>query len=314
MAKRKSEADPLLAGNSANIKHIVLSPSDKVFYTLVYAITALSALVVIYPLIYILSASFSSGEAVTTGRVVLWPVDFSIEGYIKVFRYPDVFIGYRNTIFYTTVGTLINVFMTLICAYPLARKGLPHKGVIMFIFTFTMMFSGGLIPTYLLVNSLGMVNTPFAMLIPGALAVYQMIITRTFIQNTIPDELLESVKIDGCNDFRFFSQFIVPLSQAVIAVIALQYAVGHWNTYFSAMIYLSNKNLYPLQIFLRQILVMSQFEAQDLFDQETASAIQGMKDLMKYALIVVSTAPILCIYPFLQKYFVRGIMIGSLKG
>jgi multiple sugar transport system permease protein/putative aldouronate transport system permease protein len=314
MTQKKGEADALLAGNSANIRHIILSPSDKAFYAIVYTVTALAALLVIYPLIYILSASFSSGEAVTMGRVVLWPVDFSIDGYIKVFRYPDVFVGYRNTIFYTVAGTAINVFMTLICAYPLARKGLPHKGLIMFLFTFTMMFSGGLIPTYLLVNSLGMVNTPFAMLVPGALAVYQMIITRTFIQSTIPDELLESVKIDGCSDFRFFTQFIIPLSQAVIAVIALQYAVGHWNTYFSAMIYLSSKNLYPLQIFLRQILVMSQFDTQDLFDQETASAIQGMKDLMKYALIVVSTAPILCIYPFLQKYFVRGIMIGSLKG
>ena len=301
-------------GFPARKNHIRLSLSDRFFYTFVYAATGLAALLVIYPLIYILSASFSSGEAVTMGKVVLWPVDFSIEGYLRVFRYPDVFIGYRNTLIYTSLGTLINIAMTLICAYPLARKGLPHKGFIMFIFTFTMMFGGGLIPTYLLVHSLGMVNTPFAMLFPGAMAVYQMIITRTFIQNTIPDELLESAKIDGCNDFRFFSQFIIPLSQAVIAVIALQYAVGHWNTYFNAMIYLSNKNLYPLQIFLRQILVMSQFETQDLFDKETASAIQGMKDLMKYALIVVSTVPILCIYPFLQKYFVRGIMIGSLKG
>ena len=299
-----------------SIKHqkIKLCTSDRVFFAIAYVLIILLTAVVLYPLVYILSASFSSGEAVTMGRVVLWPVDFSIEGYKKVFDYKDVWIGYRNTLFYVAVGTVINVIMTLMCAYPLARKGLPHKGFIMFIFTFTMMFSGGLIPTYLLVNSLHMVNTVWAMLIPGAMAVYQMIITRTFFQSTIPDELIESAKIDGCSDFRFFASFVIPLSQAVIAVIALQYAVGHWNSYFNALIYLQNKNLYPLQIFLRQILVMSQFEAQDIFDEETAAIMQGMKDLIKYSLIVVSTAPILCMYPFLQKYFVKGVMIGSLKG
>lgn len=293
---------------------IRLSASDRIFFGVSYTVLALLTLIVLYPIVYVLSASFSSGEAVTMGKVFLWPVDFSIEGYKKVFGYSDVFIGYRNTIFYTVTGTLINVFMTLICAYPLSRKGLPHKGVIMMLFTFTMVFGGGLIPTYLVVNSLGMVNTVWAMLIPGAMAVYQMIITRTFLQNTIPDELLESAKLDGCNDFMFFGYFILPLSKAVIAVIALQYAVGHWNRYFDAMIYLFKKQLQPLQIFLRQILVMSQFDAQDLFDQETSSAIQGMKDLIKYSLIVVSTVPILCVYPFLQKYFVHGVMIGSLKG
>ncbi len=300
-----------MQGKSTKIK---LAASDRVFFTIAYVFLTLLTIIVLYPLVYILSASFSSGEAVTMGRVFLWPVDFSVEGYKKVFAYQDVWIGYRNTIFYVVLGTLINVFMTLICAYPLARKGLPHKGFIMFLFTFTMMFGGGLIPTYLLVNSLHMVNTVWAMMIPGAMAVYQMIITRTFFQSTIPDELIESAKIDGCNDFRFFVSFVLPLSQAVIAVIALQYAVGHWNTYFNALIYLQNKNLYPLQIFLRQILVMSQFEAQDIFDEETAAIMQGMKDLIKYSLIVVSTAPILCMYPFLQKYFVKGVMIGSIKG
>lgn len=295
-------------------KHIRLSAPDRVFFTVSYATLTLLTLIVLYPIVYVLAASFSSGEAVTMGKVFLWPVDFSIDGYRKVFGYRDVFIGYRNTIFYTVAGTCINILMTLICAYPLARKGLPHKGLIMLLFTFTMVFGGGLIPTYLVVNSLRMVNTVWALLIPGAMAVYQMIITRTFLQSTIPDELLESAKIDGCNDFLFFSHFILPLSKAVIAVIALQYAVGHWNRYFDAMIYLFNKQLQPLQIFLRQILVMSQFDAQDLFDQETSSAIQGMKDLIKYSLIVVSTVPILCVYPFLQKYFVQGVMIGSLKG
>ncbi len=293
---------------------INLAASDMVFYVIVYVVVGLLTLLVTLPLLNILACSFSSGSAVTMGKVSLWPVDFSIEGYKRVFGYQDVYIGYRNTIFYSLVGTLINVTMTLICAYPLARKGLPHKGFFMFLFTFTMMFGGGLIPTYLLVHTLGMVNTVWALLIPGAMGVYQMIIARTFIVNTIPDELLESAKIDGCSDFRFFTSFILPLSQAVIAVIALQYAVDHWNAYFGAMIYLTNKELFPLQLFLRQILIMNTVDTQSLVDEETLAVLQGMKDLIKYSLIVVATAPILCVYPFLQKYFVRGVMIGSLKG
>lgn len=296
---------------STAIKH---STSDRVFYTITYTIITLLTICVLYPLIYILSSSFSSAGAVSGGKVVLWPVDFSLDGYQKVLEYKRVWIGYRNTIFYTIAGTFVSLFITLICAYPLARKGLPHKGFFTFLFTFTMMFGGGLIPTYLLVKDLGMVNTIWAILIPGAMSVYQMIIVRTFIVNTIPDELLESAKMDGCSDFRFFWQFVIPLSQAVIAVVALQYAVGQWNSYFNAMIYLQDNNLYPLQIFLREILIMSQMDASDFVDDETAVAIQGMADLIKYALIVVSTVPILCIYPALQKYFVKGIMIGSLKG
>lgn len=290
------------------------SRGDRRFYTATNMILVFLTLIVLYPLLYILASSFSSGSAVAQGKVFLWPVDFSLEGYKRVFEYQRVWIGYRNTIFYTIFGTIINVAMTLICAYPLSRKGLPHKGFFSFLFTFTMMFGGGLIPTYLVVRSLNMVNKVWALLIPGALSVYQMIIVRTFIMNTIPDELLESAKLDGCDDFRFFFQFVLPLSMAVIAVIALQYAVGHWNNYFNAMIYLNDNKLYPLQIFLREILIMSQMDVSDFVDEETAVAIQGMADLIKYSLIVVSTVPILCAYPFLQKYFVKGVMIGSLKG
>lgn len=291
-----------------------MSRGDRRFYTIVNIILIFLTIIVLYPLLYILASSFSSASAVSEGRVFLWPVDFSLEGYKRVFEYRRVWIGYRNTIFYTLAGTVINVAMTLICAYPLARKGLPFKGPFTFLFTFTMMFGGGLIPTYLVVRSMGMVNTVWALLIPGAMSVYQMIIVRTFIMNTIPDELLESAKLDGCDDFRFFFQFVLPLSMAVIAVIALQYAVGHWNSYFDAMIYLNKEQLYPLQVFLREILIMSQMSAADFVDEETAVAIQGMADLIKYSLIVVSTVPILCAYPFLQKYFVKGVMIGSLKG
>jgi multiple sugar transport system permease protein/putative aldouronate transport system permease protein len=252
--------------------------------------------------------------AVSTGKVVLWPVDFSVEGYKRVFGYAKIWIGYRNTVFYTVAGTAINVVITLFCAYPLARRDLPHRGVITFLFSFTMIFSGGMIPSYLLISSLGMMNTIWAMLIPGALGVYQMIVTRTFITSTIPQELMEATQIDGCNDFRFFSMFVVPLSKAVIAVIALQYAVGHWNSYFNAYLYLSNNKLYPLQLYLREILVLSQIDVSELIEEDTLVKMQGLAELLKFALIVVATAPIMCLYPFLQKYFVSGIMIGSLKG
>ena len=290
------------------------SAGDRVFYVIVYAIITILCIVVLYPLIYILSCSFSSPDAVTAGKVVFLPVDFSLDGYKRVFDYSRVYIGYRNTVAYTVVGTLINVTITMMCAYPLARKGFPNKGLYTFLFSFTMIFSGGLIPNYMLNKSLGLIDNFWTMVIPGAMAVYQMILARTFIQNTIPEELNESAKIDGCGDIRFFWQFVLPLSKAVLAVIALQYAVGHWNAYFHAMIYLQKQELYPLQIFLREILIMSQMDAADYIDEETSAAIQGMAELIKYSLIVVSCAPIMCLYPFLQKYFVQGVMIGSLKG
>ena len=290
------------------------SRDDKLFYSISYAFVILLTLIVLYPLIFIVSASFSSANAVSSGRVVLFPVEPSIMGYQRVFENERVWTGYANTILYTGLGTLINVFMTLICAYPLARKKLPHKGFFTFLFTFTMLFSGGMIPSYLVMRDLKILNTVWAMVLPGAIGISQMIVTRTFLRSTIPDELLEATQIDGCNDFRFFTMFVLPLSKAVIAVIAMQYAIGHWNSYFNAMIYLSDSSKYPLQIFLREILIMNDIDTSDIVDEELAIAMQGMADLLKYALIVVATAPILCIYPFVQKYFVKGVMMGSLKG
>jgi multiple sugar transport system permease protein/putative aldouronate transport system permease protein len=287
---------------------------DKLYYTIIYVISFILLISVLYPIVFIASASFSSPYAVSTGQVTLLPVEPSIEGYTAVFKDARIPMGYRNTIFYTVFGTLINVSVTLVCAYPLARKRLPHRGVITFFFTFTMLFSGGMIPNYILLRDLHMLNTIWAMLIPGAISVYSMIITRTFIANSIPDELLEATQIDGCSDFKYFFLFVLPLSKAVIAVIAMQYAVGHWNAYFNAFIYLTKKELYPLQVFLREILIMNQIAASDIVDPETAIAMQGLADLLKYSLIVISSAPILCIYPFFQKYFVKGIMIGSIKG
>ncbi len=290
------------------------SRDDKLFYSISYAFVILLTLIVLYPLIFIVSASFSSANAVSSGRVVLFPVEPSIMGYQRVFENERVWTGYANTILYTGLGTLINVFMTLICAYPLARKKLPHKGFFTFLFTFTMLFSGGMIPSYLVMRDLKILNTVWVMVLPGAIGISQMIVTRTFLRSTIPDELLEATQIDGCNDFRFFTMFVLPLSKAVIAVIAMQYAIGHWNSYFNAMIYLSDSSKYPLQIFLREILIMNDIDTSDIVDEELAIAMQGMADLLKYSLIVVATAPILCIYPFVQKYFVKGVMMGSLKG
>jgi len=209
---------------------------------------------------------------------------------------------------------MINISLTMIAAYPLARRNLPGRGFFTFLFTFTMMFSGGMIPNYILMKELKIINTAWCMLLPGAVSAYNLIVARTFIQNSIPEELLEAAQIDGCTDAQFFFRFVLPLSKAVMAVITLYYAVHHWNAYFNAFLYLNKRDLYPLQIFLREILIMNSVNTEMVVDTQMQEAMQGMADLLKYSLIVVSTAPILCIYPFLQRYFIKGVMIGSLKG
>ena len=291
-----------------------LTFDDRVYYIITDILLIILLVIIAYPLIFIVSASFSDPAAVAASRVVLWPVDPSLAGYRAVFSNPNIVRGYGNTIFYTVVGTLINVSMTLIAAYPLSRRELPWKRFFMFLFTFTMFFGGGMIPTFLLINDLGMINTRWAMIIPGALSVYNMILTRTFMMSNIPNELLEASRIDGCSDFRFFFNITLPLSKAVIAVITLYYAVGHWNSYFSAFLYLSEKRLYPLQLILRDILVANSISSTEITDDAILAGKQGMADLLKYALIIVSSAPIIAMYPFVQKYFVKGVMIGSVKG
>ncbi len=288
--------------------------SDKIFYGITYGLMLLILMLVLYPLVYIVSASFSSPSAVAAGKVWLFPVEPSLDGYRAVFKYKDVFTGYRNTIFYTVAGTAINVSMTLIAAYPLSRRTLPGRGFFTFLFTFTMLFSGGMIPTYLLMRDLHLLNTVWVMLIPGAINITNLIITRTYMQSSIPGELLEAAQIDGCSDFRYFFTILLPLSKANIAVITLYYAVGHWNAYFDAFLYLTNKKLFPLQVFLREILVLSRIDPNTVTDPQTQAAIQGLSDLLKYSLIMVATVPILCLYPFVQRYFEKGVMIGSLKG
>ena len=287
---------------------------DLVFYGVSALVIGILTLTVLYIIVYILSASFSSPAALAAGKVVLWPVDFSVDGYKAVFNYSKVWIGYRNTIFYVIVGTAINVSMTLLCAYPMAQKDLYGGKAIMAYFTFAMIFNGGMIPTYILVKNLGIMNTVWSLLIPGAMTVYNMIIARTFIRTNIPGELRDAARIDGCDDFHFFFEVVLPLSKAIIAVLTLWYAVGHWNSYMDAFLYLRDNKLYPLQIFLKDVLVSGEFSAEDMMDPETAIALQNMKLLLKYSLIVVSVVPLFFFYPFVQKYFVKGVTIGSVKG
>lgn len=287
---------------------------DKVFYIIILVILSLFFLAVLYPCIFVVSASFSSGTAVQAGKVVLWPVDVSLEGYRTVLNTPDVWTGYANSIFYTVVGTLINVCMTMVAAYCLSRNDLPGGNGLMLLFTFTMFFSGGLIPTYIVIRQLGMINTRWVLLLPGAIGVYNLIVARTFIRNSIPLELLEASQIDGCSDVKYFLRVVLPLSKAIVAVMVLFYGVGHWNAYFSAMIYLHRKELYPLTLFLRQILMSSQIDPGTVQDPEMQQRLQEMVGVIKYALIMVSMIPVLVVYPFVQRYFVTGVMIGSVKG
>ncbi len=291
-----------------------LAKDDKIFYVLLYVLVTLLLAIIIYPLIYIISSSFSSPAAVASGQVTLLPVKPSLEGYQAVFKNKYVLTGYRNTIFYTALGTFINVAMTMIAAYPLSRPTLPGRKLFMYLFTFTMLFSGGMIPTYLLIRDLKMLDTIWALVIPGAISVYNMMIAKTFLQTSIPNDLYEAAQIDGCSHFRYFFNIVLPLSKAILAVLVLFYAVGHWNSYFNAFLYLQNKKLFPLQIILREILIANTIDTSLVVDPEVAAAKQGLAELLKYALIIVSTVPVMCLYPFVQKYFVKGVMIGSVKG
>lgn len=289
------------------------SKEDKVFNIIVFSICAVVLILIAYPVIYVLSASLSSPAAVTTGKVTFLPVDFSLDGYKAVFENKDILIGYRNTIFYTVLGTVINVAVTLCAAYPMSRKDFKARNKFSFFFTVTMLFSGGMIPTYMVVKDLGLLDTTWSLVLPGAVSIYNLMVTRSFIESTIPHEMLEAAQIDGCSDAQYFFKFVLPLSKSVIAVITLFYAVSHWNSYFNALLYINTRDKYPLQLFLREILVNNKVDPSTM-DEGIAAAKQGLSDLLKYSLIVVSSLPIMCVYPFVQKYFVQGVMIGSVKG
>lgn len=289
---------------------------DKIFNVINYTLLVLFLLLLLYPLIYIISCSFSSGEALITGQVKLLPVNPCLLCYKTVFNYPPIWTGYLNSLIYTICGTFINILLTICAAYPLSRKDLKGRGFINWFFLFTMMFNGGLVPNYMLVQNLHLMNTRWAIILTGALSAYNVIVARAFFQQMIPNELLEASKLDGCSDFRFLSSIVVPLSKPIIAVVALWAAVGLWNSYFLPLIYLNDASLQPLQLVLRNILLIS---TQIDFSKTTISPemLQNAKylsELLKYGSIVVASLPLMVIYPFIQKYFVKGVMIGSLKG
>lgn len=295
-------------------KHIKQSLGDNVFDVIVYILLILCFLVVAYPLIYVVSASFSSTQAVISGRVVLFPVEPTTYAYEAVFRNSSIMIGYKNSFIYTLLGTAVNIVMTMLCAFCLSRKDFFGRGVVNALLVFTMFFSGGLIPTYLLISKMKMLNTIWAMILPGAMNAWYVILTRTFLSSSIPEELYESAELDGCSIYRMLIAITVPLSGPIIAVITLYVAVGIWNSYFDAFIYLTKKNMFPLQVVLRNILIMNQVDPSMIVDAKELAMRQGLINLLKYAIIVVASLPLLLLYPFVQKYFVKGIMIGSVKG
>lgn len=286
---------------------------DKIFRKCLDAFLVLSLILVLYPLIYIVSASFSTASEVISGKVWLYPVKPTLLGYETVFKNPKLISGFYNSFIYAFFGTAFNVIMTILAAYPLSRKQLEGRKFFMGMFVFTMFFSGGLIPVFLTVKDVGIYDTRLAMILPTALSVWNMIITRTFFMSSIPEEMYEAAQIDGCNDFYFLVKLVLPLSKPIIAVIALYYCVGHWNAYFNALIYLKNVKLFPLQLVLRDILIMSKIDPLMINDVDVIIRKQGLADIVKYAIIVVASVPVLCIYPFVQKYFVQGVMVGALK-
>lgn len=300
---------------AAKKRRIELPREDKVMYAIVYTLLIVLTIIILYPCIFVVSSSFSSGTAVSSGRVLLWPVEPSVVGYDIVFHYKTVWTGFANTLLYTVVGTAWQLFMTTLAAYPLSRSNYQGRNFVMTLFMITMFFGGGMIPHYILNSRLGLVNKRAMMIIPGAISTHNMIIMRTFFKNSIPGELQEAAMLDGCSDIKYLIKVILPLSKAVFSVLLLYYAVGHWNSYYSAMIYLRDQSKFPLQLVLRVLLITT--SSTDMTQISSSSAQEAMKsagEAMRYSLIVVSTAPIMMLYPWIQKYFEKGVMIGSVKG
>ena len=295
-------------------RKVKISTGDQMFYLISGLILTAIFLLILYPCIFVVSASFSSGTAVQSGKVILWPVDISFVGYDTVFHNVNIWKGFINSLFYTFAGTIINVTLTMLAAYPLSRKDLVGRDKLMLFFTFTMFFNGGIITDCILVSKLGLIDPRWSMLLPGAMSIYNMIIARTFLQNSIPNELLEAAELDGCTDIQYLFQVVLPLSKAVLAVLVLFYGVAHWNTYFNAMIYLRNRELFPLTLFLKEILISGQIDPSTVSDPELAEKVSQLAGVIKYSLIVVSMVPVMIVYPFVQKYFVKGVTIGAVKG
>jgi putative aldouronate transport system permease protein len=294
-------------------KYIKGSLSDIIFDIILYIVFSFIFIIVAYPLYFIILASFSNPSDVQNGRVWFWIKNFTLDGYKEVFRYSMIWIGYRNTILYTAVGVAIGLAVNIPAAYSLSRKDLAGRRIIMFVYLFTMFFNGGLIPTYFIIRDFGLYDTFWVMVLPFSVSIYYIIIARTFFMNSLPESLLEASRIDGCSNTRFFFQIALPLSKAVLAVIALYIAVGQWNAYFNALVYLRKETLKPLQLVIRIILITNEALI-GTGDGLAAMEAQRLADLMKYSVIIISTLPIMCFYPFIQKYFSKGVMLGSVKG
>ncbi|HIU46793.1 MAG TPA: carbohydrate ABC transporter permease [Candidatus Fimadaptatus faecigallinarum] len=296
-------------------QRIKLAPVDRAFYIIVDIYLAFCGIIVVLPMLHVLAQSLSDPMQVLSGRVSFIPLDPTLEIYTQVLKSDKIMTGFYNTLLYAGVGTCLNIFMTVICAYPLARKGLWGRKGLVFLFTFTMMFGGGMIPTYLVIKQLGLIDTRAVMILPGALTVWNMIMCRTYFMNSIPEELYESASLDGASDVRMLVSLVLPLSTPILAVMVLFYAVGHWNAYFDAMIYLNSPELYNIQLVLRNAInnvrSITENASNDLTNMVQNEA-NG--EAVKYVLIVITMIPVMLIYPFVQKYFIKGIMIGSIKG
>lgn len=295
-------------------KRMKLSYGDKVFDILNYMFLVFILVIVAYPIIYVVSASFSSPYAVASGKMWLWPVEFNVRGYVAVFKNSQIIRSFLNSVFVTVVGTMINIVLTIMAAYPLSRRTFYGRGLFTGIMSFTMFFSGGLIPTFLLVRDLGLYNSMWALILPGAVGVSNVIIARTFFQTNIPEELYEAGQLDGCSEVGFLLRVVLPLSAPIIAVLIMYYAVGHWNAYFNSLIYIQDKSKQVLQVVLKNILIESQMMEQMMLDSAEMEQREGLSDLLKYATITVSSLPMLILYPFIQKHFVKGVMVGAIKG
>ena len=303
-------------GQASGRNRISRAHSDRIFDIVNLFVMLVLLVVFVWPLWFVVIASFSNPNEVWMGNVVLWPKGFTLVSYETLLEYKRIWVGYGNTLFYTVVGTLVNLVMTVCGAYPLSRKDFMPRHFFMFLFMLTMYFGGGLIPTYLVVNGLGLVDTRWAMIIPGAVSIYNIIITRTYFMNSIPPSLQEAATLDGANSFQYLMRVVLPLSKPIMAVIGLYYAVGHWNDFYTALIYLYKEELMPLQSFLRDMLMSTKLTLNNLsgLDTATVELKTHLAQTLKYSVIIVSTVPVLCIYPFIQKYFVKGVMVGSVKG
>lgn len=290
------------------------SRGDRWVMTSIYIFLGVISLIVLYPIYFVTIASLSNPEDVMLGKVWLWPMDLSLVGYERIFENNELMQGYLNTILYTFFGTALNVVMTIAAAYPLSRQDFRGRNVFTIMIVFTMFFSGGMIPTYLLIKDLGMLDTFWTIILPTAVSVWNILIMRTFFQSSIPKELQEAAFLDGCSNMKLLVRIVLPLSGPVLAVMILFYAVGHWNSYFNALIYLSDRDKYPLQLFLREILIQDQMQNMVDLGSDTYSKSLMEVEAIKYAAVIVTNLPMLLLYPFLQKYFIKGVMIGAIKG